>query len=139
MCRQGAGNGVLNLQLYICVALPCERAEVFCRGPGAVFERIGRAPRLLVPGDATEAGRMAFGKVTESRLFSRFRAHYRCESRYRDPYSGNEKGSAGNAVGFLRRNPPRPGPRGGLAGRARREARDRLRPHQRRSEVYSLT
>ena len=87
-----------------CVALPCERAEVFCRGPRAVFERIGRAPRLLVPGDATEAGRMAFGKVTESRLFSQFRAHYRCESRYCNPYSGNEKGSVENAVGFLRRN-----------------------------------
>lgn len=89
-----------------CVALPCERAEVFCRGLRAVFELIGRAPRLLVPGDATEAGRMAFGKVTESRLFSQFRAHYRCESRCRDPYSGNEKGSAGNAVGFLNLNFP---------------------------------
>lgn len=54
-----------------CVALPCEGAEVFCRGPGAAFGRIGRAPRLLVPGDATEAGRMAFGKVTESGLLSR--------------------------------------------------------------------
>lgn len=47
---------------------------------------------------------MAFGKVTESRLFSQFRAHYRCESRYCNPYSGNEKGSVENAVGFLRRN-----------------------------------
>ena len=87
-----------------CVALPCERAEVFCRGLRAVFERIGRAPRLLVLDNATEAGRMAFGKVTESRLFSQFRAHYRCESRYCNPYSGNEKGSVENAVGFLRRN-----------------------------------
>lgn len=87
-----------------CAALPCERAEVFCRGLRAVFERIGRAPRLLVLDNATEAGRMAFGKVTESRLFSQFRAHYRCESRYCNPYSGNEKGSVENAVGFLRRN-----------------------------------
>ena len=87
-----------------CAALPCERAEVFCRGLRAVFERIGRAPRLLVLDNATEAGRMAFGKVTESRLFSQFRARYRCESRYCNPYSGNEKGSVENAVGFLRRN-----------------------------------
>ena len=87
-----------------CAALPCERAEVFCRGLRAVFERIGRAPRLLVLDNATEAGRMAFGKVTESRLFSQLRAHYRCESRYCNPYSGNEKGSVENAVGFLRRN-----------------------------------
>ncbi|WP_165443634.1 IS21-like element helper ATPase IstB [Olsenella sp. Marseille-P4559] len=87
-----------------CVALPRERAEVFCRGLRAVFERIGRAPRLLVPGNATEAGRMLSGRVTESEPFSQFRAHYRCESRHRDPYSGNERGSVGNAVGFLRRN-----------------------------------
>ena len=87
-----------------CVALPCERAEVFCRGLRAVFERIGRAPRLLVLDNATEAGRMVRGEVTESRLFSQFRAHYRFESRYCNPYSGNEKGSVENAVGFLRRN-----------------------------------
>ena len=58
----------------------------------------------MVPGNATEAGRMVRGEVTESRLFSQFRAHYRFEARYRDPCSGNEKGPAGNAVGFLRRN-----------------------------------
>ena len=32
-----------------------------------------------------------------------FRAHYRCASRYCNPYSGNEKGSVENAVGFIRR------------------------------------
>ena len=63
-----------------------------------------RAPAALVPGNATEAGRMPRGEVTESRLFSLFRARYRCASRYRDPYSGNEKGSVENAVGFIRRN-----------------------------------
>ena len=58
----------------------------------------------MVPGNATEAGGMVRGEVTESRLFSQFRAHYRFGARHRDPYSGNEKGSAGNAVGLLRRN-----------------------------------
>ena len=87
-----------------CVALPCERAEVFCWGLRRIFEWVGRAPRTLVLDNATEAGRMLFGKVTESDLFSQFRAHYRCESRYCNPYSGNEKGSVENAVGFLRRN-----------------------------------
>ena len=87
-----------------CMALPCERAEVFCWGLRLIFEWEGRSPRTLVLDNATEAGRMAFGKVTESRLFSQFRAHYRCESRYCNPYSGNEKGSVENAVGFLRRN-----------------------------------
>ena len=88
----------------LCVALPCERAEVLCRGLGAVFERIGRAPRPLVPGDATEAGRMLFGKIVEPRPLSRSRAHCRCEGRCRDPCSGNERGSVEDAVGLLRRN-----------------------------------
>jgi len=87
-----------------CIALPCERAEVFCWGLRSIFEWIGRAPRLLVLDNATEAGQMLSGRVTESELFSQFRAHYRCESRYCNPYSGNEKGSVENAVGFLRRN-----------------------------------
>lgn len=58
----------------------------------------------MVLDNATEAGRMVRGEVTESRLFSQFRAHYRFEARYCNPYSGNEKGSVENAVGFLRRN-----------------------------------
>ena len=73
-----------------CMALPCERAEVLCWGLRCIFEWAGRSPRVLVLDNATEAGRMAFGKVTESRLFSQFRAHYRCESRYCNPYSGND-------------------------------------------------
>lgn len=93
-----------------CIALPCERAEVSCRGLRSVFGRIGRPPRPPVLDDATEAGRMLSGRVTESELFSQFRAHHRCEGRHRDPHSGNERGSAGNAVGFLRRNLPVPVP-----------------------------
>ena len=60
--------------------------------------------RRMVLDNATEAGRMVRGIVTESELFSQFRAHYRCKSRYCNPYSGNEKGCVENAVGFLRRN-----------------------------------
>lgn len=81
-----------------------QRSECTCEGLSRIFGQIGRAPAALVPGNATEAGRMSRGEVTESRLFSLFRAHYRCASRYRDPYSGNEKGSVENAVGFIRRN-----------------------------------
>ena len=81
-----------------------QRSECMCEGLSRIFGQIGRAPAALVPGNATEAGRMSRGEVTESRLFSLFRAHYRCASRYRDPYSGNEKGSVENAVGFIRRN-----------------------------------
>ena len=66
--------------------------------------------------NATEAGRMVRGEVTESRLFSQFRMHYRCASRYCNPYSGNEKGSVGNAVGSLRRNLLVPEPRVSTTG-----------------------
>ena len=96
-----------------CFALRSQRSERLCAGLAAIFSRWGRAPRALVPGNATEAGRMVRGEVTESGLFSLFRGHYRVESRCRDPYSGNEKGSAGNAVGYLRRNLLVPVPRVG--------------------------
>lgn len=87
-----------------CVAMRDEHAECFCAGLASVFGWIGRVPSTLVLDNATEAGRMVHGKVTESTLFSQLRAHYRCASRYCNPYSGNEKGSVENAVGFLRRN-----------------------------------
>ena len=69
--------------------IPLELAE----GLVEVFELVGRVPRVMVLDNATEAGRMLFGKVTESRLFSQPRAHYRFESRFCNPHSGNEKGS----------------------------------------------
>ncbi len=88
----------------LCVALACERAEVFCAGLRMIFEWAGRAPRTLVPGDATEAGGMPFGKIVEPRPLSHLRAHCRCGSRHRGPCSGNERGSVESAVGLLRRN-----------------------------------
>lgn len=94
-----------------CTAMLSERSECLCDGLREVFEWIGRAPSALVLDNATEAGRMVRGEVTESRLFSQFRMHYRCASRYCNPYSGNEKGSVENAVGFLRRNLLVPEPR----------------------------
>lgn len=81
-----------------------QRSECMCEGLSRIFGQVGRAPAALVLDNATEAGRMSRGEVTESRLFSLFRAHYRCASRYCNPYSGNEKGSVENAVGFIRRN-----------------------------------
>lgn len=87
-----------------CVALRSEASECLCAGLGEVFGRWGRAPRVMVLDNATEAGRRLRGTVVESRLFSQFRGHYRFEARFCNPYSGNEKGSVENAVGFLRRN-----------------------------------
>ncbi len=107
-------GGSLALKLLV-VSLPhsnaryaracmSQRSECMCEGLSVIFGQIGRAPAALVLDNATEAGRMSRGEVTESRLFSLFRAHYRCASRYCNPYSGNEKGSVENAVGFIRRN-----------------------------------
>ena len=73
-----------------CVAMELERSECLCWGLRLVFEWAGRAPRVLVLDNATEAGRMLRGIVTESELFSHFRAHYRCEVRFCNPHSGND-------------------------------------------------
>lgn len=59
-----------------------QRSECLCAGLLEIFRRWGRAPAAMVLDNATEAGRMVRGEVTESRLFSQFRAHYRFESRY---------------------------------------------------------
>lgn len=112
--RAAVGGRALDLKLLVatlphsndrqCVALMSQRPECLCAGLLEIFRRWGRAPAAMVLDNATEAGRMVRGEVTESRLFSQFRAHNRFESRYCNPYSGNEKGSVENAVGFLRRN-----------------------------------
>jgi len=81
-----------------------ETAECVCHGLRKVFEHIGAAPRHLVFDNATGIGRRVGTKVVESKLFAAFKLHYRSESRYCNPYSGHEKGSVENAVGFLRRN-----------------------------------
>ena len=129
----------LRLKLLV-VALPhsnarfavagmSQRAECMCAGLAEVFGWVGRAPRELVLDNATEAGRRVRGEVTESHLFSLFRAHYRMGSRYCNPYSGNEKGSVENAVGFIRRNLLVPVPRVGSLAELNallREGCDRL-------------
>lgn len=50
-----------------------QRSECMCEGLSRISGQVGRAPAALVPGNATEAGRMSRGEVTESRLFSLFR------------------------------------------------------------------
>ena len=81
-----------------------ETAECVCHGLRTVFDHIGAAPRTMVFDNATGIGRRVGPKVVETKLFSAFKLHYRSESRYCNPYSGNEKGNVENAVGFLRRN-----------------------------------
>lgn len=112
--RAAAGGRALDPRLPVatlphsndrqCVALISQRSECLCAGLLEIFRRWGRAPAAMALDDAAGAGRMVRGEVAESRPSSQLGARRRFESRYRDPYSGNEKGSAGNAVGFLRRN-----------------------------------
>lgn len=86
-------------------AMPGRNAGCVCEGPAQIFDHIGMAPRVLVPGNATGAGhRVTWNKVTVVRVFAMFCDHYRLETRFCNPYSGNERGSVENAVGFLRRN-----------------------------------
>ena len=88
-----------------CVALPGENAECVCAGLRTVFEHAGAVPLVLVLDNATGAGhRVAWDRVAVVRVFELFVAHYRLETRFCNPRSGNEKGSVENAVGFLRRN-----------------------------------
>ncbi|MBW3089230.1 IS21 family transposase [Bifidobacterium miconisargentati] len=91
--------------MRLCVAMPGENAECLCHGLTLVFEHIGGVPPVIVMDNATGAGhRNAKGEVTLTEVFSAFVAHHRIEVRFCNPYSGNEKGSVENAVGFLRRN-----------------------------------
>lgn len=93
-----------------CVPPVSEAAECLCAGLRTLFEHVGGAPTELVLDNATEAGRRMCGVTRESALFSQFRAHYGCRSTYCNPYSGNEKGSVENAVGFPGRNLMSPPP-----------------------------
>ena len=86
-------------------ARPGETAECVCHGLNKVLSHADMVPRVLVFDNATGVGhRRADGTVTQTRLFSLFCAHYGFETRFCNPYSGHEKGSTENAVGFLRRN-----------------------------------
>lgn len=87
------------------VLTPGENAECVCAGLRRVFEHVDAAPTKLVFDNATGVGhRRSDGQVTSTHVFDAFRAHYRCGVELGNPYSGNEKGSVENAVGFIRRN-----------------------------------
>jgi transposase len=79
-----------------------ETAECICQGLKDIFAHIGGVPKTIVFDNATGLGRRMHGEFVESDLFSRFRAHYRFESRYCNPAAGWEKGCAERKVAFLR-------------------------------------
>ncbi len=112
---QAAIAGVMRLLHVLVVTFPFsnmryaqaylgETAECVCHGLRTIFEHVGGGARQLIFDNATPAGRRTGELVVESHLFAAFKLHYRCSARYCNPYSGHEKGSVENAVGFLRRN-----------------------------------
>jgi hypothetical protein len=63
----------------------------------AVFEMIGRAPRILVFDNATGVGHRFGREVTMTRVFNAFRAHCRIgEVRFREPVFGSREGRRGD-------------------------------------------
>ena len=86
-------------------SMPGENAECLCHGLLSVFGHVGGVPPVLVLDNATGAGhRDAKGHVTLATVFDAFLSRHRIEARFRNPYSGNEKGDVENAVGFPRRD-----------------------------------
>ncbi len=81
-----------------------ETSECVCQGLQDIFNYIGGVPKLLVFDNATGVGRRVLDKVTETELFSRFRAHYGFQIRFCNPRAGHEKGNVENKVGTHRRN-----------------------------------
>ncbi len=86
-------------------AMPGENAECVCEVLLEIFGHIGLVPSPLVFDNATGAAhRVAWDKAGMAGVFRLFCGHHRVEARFCNPYSGREKGSVENAVGFLRRN-----------------------------------
>ena len=81
-----------------------ETSECVCQGLKDIFEYIGGVPPMLVFDNATGVGRRVRDVVHESRLFSRFRAHYHFMVRFCNPESGWEKGNVERKVGYERSN-----------------------------------
>lgn len=81
-----------------------QTAECVVDGLQKIFTHIGFTPRVQVFDNGAGVGRKDAQGVVESELFTRFRTHLGFQSRFCNPYSGNEKGSVENAVGYLRRN-----------------------------------
>ena len=81
-----------------------ETAECVCQGLQDIFEYIGGVPPLLIFDNATGVGRRIGEAIHETELFSRFRTHYRFQTRFCNPYAGYEKGHVERKVGYNRSN-----------------------------------
>lgn len=83
---------------------PGENSECVCQALKQIFEYVGGVPLRIVFDNATGIGRRICGTTRTTDLFGRFAAHYDFTYSFCNPYSGHEKGSVENKVGFIRRN-----------------------------------
>ena len=81
-----------------------ENAECVVQGLIDIFQHLGGAPRRIVFDNASGVGRRVGDSVRMTDLFARCQAHYGFETTFCNPYSGQEKGSVENKVGYFRRN-----------------------------------
>ena len=81
-----------------------QTAECVIHGLQRIFTHIGFVPHSQVFDNGAGVGHKSASGVVESELFARFRTHTGFDAIFCNPYSGNEKGSVENAVGYLRRN-----------------------------------
>jgi transposase len=88
----------------VCEAFADEKDVCVCQGLKDCFEHIGGAPPVIVPDNATEAGRRWRDVIVESDLFRRLRLHYGFTARFCNPNAGKGKGSVEGKVGCTRRN-----------------------------------
>jgi hypothetical protein len=85
---------------------PSENQECLLEGMKRIFKYIGGTPIRIKADNMTTAvahvGKGAQRALTEG--FARFMLHYRFQSDFCNPASGNEKGNVENKVGYSRRN-----------------------------------
>ncbi|WP_353056435.1 IS21 family transposase, partial [Exiguobacterium sp. MER 193] len=89
------------------VALPAENQECFLTGLKMLFEEIGGVPQQLridnLPAAVIQP-RTTREEAIYTDAFLQFMAHYGFQVQSCNPYSGNEKGSVENKVGYVRYN-----------------------------------
>ena len=83
---------------------PGENAECVCQALRNIFEYLGGVPTKIVFDNAAGVGRRVCDEVRTTDLFAACSSQYGFRYRFCNPYSGNEKGSVENKVGFIRRN-----------------------------------
>lgn len=88
-------------------ALPRENTECFLEGLKRIFEMMESVPKTIRIDNLAAAVVKPRGNGKEAvftETFERFAAHYRFEPVACNPYSGHEKGSVENKVGYIRYN-----------------------------------